>query len=100
MRAHKPALHDLDPDEAAAVLRLARDIAVAAAPILAIEKFYLAAIGDVDPHFHIHLLPKAPGAARLGPFLFSPAGWQGHEGAERDGELEERISRALANVRS
>ncbi len=91
VRAHRPTLADLEPDEAAAVLRLARRVAVAAAPLLGIEKFYLAAVGDVDPHFHIHLLPKKSDEARLGPFLFSAAGWQGHDGLERDRELERRI---------
>ncbi|HEY0787835.1 MAG TPA: HIT family protein [Thermoanaerobaculia bacterium] len=94
-RAHKPTLVDLDPDEAAAVLRLAHRVAVAAAPLLGIEKFYLAAVGDVDPHFHIHLLPKKIDDPRLGPYLFSPSGWQGHEGVARDATLEERIARVV-----
>ena len=96
VRDHRAALHDLDGDEAAAVLRLARDIAVATAPLLGIEKFYLAAVGDVDPHFHIHLLPKHPDDSRLGPFIFSVDGWQGQEGLERDQELENRITAALS----
>ncbi len=93
--AHRPTLVDLEPDEAAAVLRLARRVAVAAAPVLGIEKFYLAAIGDADPHFHIHLLPKKADDPRLGPFLFSSSGWQAHDGSERDHELERRIADRL-----
>ncbi len=95
VRAHKPTLVDLDGDEAAAVLRLARDIAARTAPLLGVEKFYLAAIGDVDPHFHIHLLPKKPDDARLGSFIFSAEGWQGHEGLERNRELERRLAAAV-----
>jgi diadenosine tetraphosphate (Ap4A) HIT family hydrolase len=93
--AHRATLVDLEPDEAAAVLRLARDVAAAASPILGIEKFYLAAVGDVDPHFHVHLLPKRSDDHRLGPYLFSAAGWQGHQGAERDRDLERRIAERL-----
>ncbi|MFN2441183.1 MAG: HIT family protein [Thermoanaerobaculia bacterium] len=93
--AHKPTLTDLAGDEAAAVLRLARDVALAAAPLLAIEKFYLAAVGDVDPHFHLHLLPKTGDDPGLGRFIFSSDGWQGHRGGERDPELEMRIKEAV-----
>lgn len=94
-RAHRPLLQDATPSEAAAVLRLARDVAEAAASILGVEKFYLAAVGDVDPHFHIHLLPKSHDDSRLGPFLFSPAGWQGQSGLDPDPAIEARIREAL-----
>ena len=93
-RAHRPRLQDASPSEAGAVLALARDLAAAAAPVLAIEKFYLAAVGDVDPHFHVHLLPKAADDPKLGPFLFSAVGWQGHDGLERDPAVERRIREA------
>jgi diadenosine tetraphosphate (Ap4A) HIT family hydrolase len=93
-RAHRPRLQDASSSEAGAVLLLARDIAAVAAPILGIQKFYLAAVGDVDPHFHVHLLPKAAGEANLGPFLFSAVGWQGHEGLDPDPAVERRIREA------
>ncbi|HEU5163549.1 MAG TPA: hypothetical protein VFV54_10415, partial [Thermoanaerobaculia bacterium] len=38
---------------------------------------------------------KRPDDPRLGPFVFSVNGWQGHEGAERDQELESRIAAAV-----
>ena len=93
-RAHRPRLQDASASEAGAVLSLARDIAAAAAPVLGIEKFYLAAVGDVDPHFHVHLLPKGAGDPKLGSFLFSAAGWQGHDCLERDPAVEKRIREA------
>jgi diadenosine tetraphosphate (Ap4A) HIT family hydrolase len=96
--AHKPTIIDLAGDEATAVLRLARAVALAAAPLLGIEKFYLAAVGDLDPHFHFHLLPKKPDDERLGSFIFSAGGWQGHPGGERDPELEKKIKSALGKA--
>jgi len=93
-RAHRPRLHDASASEAGAVLSLARDVAAAAAPVLGIEKFYLAAVGDVDPHFHVHLLPKGADDPKLGAFLFSAAGWQGHDGLERDPSVEKQIREA------
>ena len=94
-RRHVLSLADLTPSEAAELFALAREVAVAAAPILAAEKFYLAAVADVDLHFHIHLLPKVAGERPLGPFLFSESGWQGPDPAPRNGELEARIAREL-----
>jgi diadenosine tetraphosphate (Ap4A) HIT family hydrolase len=94
-RAHRPRLQDASSSEAAAVLALARDIAAAAEPVLGIEKFYLAAVGDVDPHFHVHLLPKAADDPKLGPFLFSAVGWQGHDGLQHDPVVEKRIREAF-----
>lgn len=95
-RAHRPWIPDASPSEAGAVMSLARDVAARAHQAVELEKFYLAAVGDVDRHFHVHLIPKGAGDPRLGPFLFSAAGWQGHEGAARDEALERKILRAVA----
>ena len=94
-RRHVFSLADLTPSEAGDLFTLAREVAAAAAPILAAEKFYLAAVADVDLHFHVHLLPKVEGERPLGPFIFSESGWQGPGPAPRDRELEARIARAL-----
>lgn len=94
-RRHVLSLADLTPSEAADLFALAREVAAAAAPVLAAEKFYLAAVADVDPHFHVHLLPKVAGERPLGPFLFSETGWQGSGPVLRDRDLEMRIESQL-----
>lgn len=99
VRAHRPLLSDLTPGEAAAVLRLARALAAIATPVLEAEKFYLAAIADVDRHFHVHLIPKRSSDPRLGPFLFSPNGWQGGPPAEADERIEREIRARVAPAR-
>lgn len=96
VRAHRPLLTDLKPGEASAVLRLTRALAAIASPVLGAEKFYLAAVADVDRHFHIHLLPKRTEDPRLGPFLFSPNGWQGGPPAARDEKIESEIRARVA----
>lgn len=76
VRAHKPTMADLSASEASDLFSLARDIVSVAQERLGTEKFYLAAVGDVDKHFHLHLLPKKKDDPGLGPFIFGPAGWK------------------------
>lgn len=96
VREHRPLLVDARPAEAAAVLRLARALAAVATPVIGAEKFYLAAVADVDRHFHLHLLPKRSEDPRLGPFLFSPTGWQGGPPAARNSGIEKQIRDRIA----
>ncbi|MDP6446763.1 MAG: hypothetical protein QF805_23425, partial [Pirellulaceae bacterium] len=65
------------PDEAAAVFSLAQQLVSLGEQMQPLEKHYLAVIGDVDAHFHVHCLPKRVDDAKLGPFIMSPAGWRG-----------------------
>jgi diadenosine tetraphosphate (Ap4A) HIT family hydrolase len=96
VREHRPLLDDLTDDEAADLMVTARRIAAAVRPLAALEKFYAAAVGDVDIHFHLHLLPRAAGAAGLGPFIFGAHGWAAGvtESANPD-ELRETIRTQL-----
>lgn len=79
VREHRPLLDDLTDEEAADLLVTARRIAAAIRPLAGVEKFYTAAVGDVDLHYHLHLLPRAPGVGGLGPFIFGIEGWAGLE---------------------
>src|SRR2546429_280373 len=59
--AHGESLHDISPDDAAGLMRLANRVAKAVVSTTGATKVYVAAIGDRDKHFHVHLLPKLPG---------------------------------------
>ena len=77
VREHRPTFTELTPAEAEELMALARSVAVAAREDAHLDKFYLAAVGDVDQHFHVHLLPKRSDDPPLGPFIFSADGWAG-----------------------
>jgi diadenosine tetraphosphate (Ap4A) HIT family hydrolase len=100
VREHRPYLHDLTDGEAADLSVLARRIAAAARVPAGVEKFYSAAIGDVDLHYHLHLLPREPNTQGLGPFIFGPQGWAGQRlTAESDVEgFRTRIRRSLREL--
>ena len=74
-RSHGESLHDLSAEDAAGVLRLANRAAKAIVTLTGATKVYVAAIGDKDKHFHVHLLPKMPDDPNLGPFVFGSNGW-------------------------
>jgi diadenosine tetraphosphate (Ap4A) HIT family hydrolase len=74
-RAHAESLHDLSPEDAASVMRLAHRVAKSIVVLTGAIKVYVAAVGDKDKHFHVHLLPKLRDDPSLGPYLFGPKGW-------------------------
>ena len=74
-RVHGESLHDISPDDAAALMRLANQVAKCIISLTGAAKVYVAAIGDKDKHFHIHLLPKMEGDPNLGPYVFGGNGW-------------------------
>lgn len=74
-RVHAENLHDLSAEEAAAVLRLANRAAKSIISLTGAAKVYIAAIGDKDKHFHVHLLPKFKDDPNLGPYVFGANGW-------------------------
>ena len=74
-RVHGESLHDLSAEDAASVLRLANRVAKLIVSLTGAIKVYVAAIGDKDKHFHVHLLPKMPNDPNLGPSIFGPNGW-------------------------
>ncbi|MEO8217263.1 MAG: HIT family protein [Acidobacteriota bacterium] len=77
VREHRPTFTELTPGEAEELMALARSVAVAAREDAHLDKFYLAAVGDIDQHFHIHLLPKRSDDPPLGRYIFSAEGWAG-----------------------
>lgn len=74
-RVHAESLHDLSAEDAAAVMRLANRAAKSIVSLTGAVKVYVAAIGDKDKHFHVHLLPKLEGDPNLGPYVFGANGW-------------------------
>ncbi len=74
-RAHGESLSDISAEDAGAMMALANRAARAIVEQTGAEKVYVAAIGDKDRHFHVHLLPKMSGDPNLGPHIFGPNGW-------------------------
>jgi diadenosine tetraphosphate (Ap4A) HIT family hydrolase len=94
-RAHGESLHDITAEDAAGVLRLANRVAKAVVSLTGATKVYVAAIGDKDKHFHVHLLPKFDGDANLGPHVFGEHGWAGSLGASASAAEFARVNDAL-----
>lgn len=98
---HGAYLHDISEEAAAGVLRLANRAAREIVATTGAERVYVAAIGDKDRHFHVHLVPKLTDDPNLGPYVFGANGWIGFLPAlpEDDpalGEVNERLRSALA----
>lgn len=55
---HARAWYDLTAEESAAVGALTREVMQAQRAVLGAEHVYAFAIGDVLPHFHLHLVPR------------------------------------------
>ena len=86
----------MSDEEAADLMVTARRIAAELVPLTGVSKFYVAAVGDVDLHFHIHLLPRKPETPGLGPFIFGAEGWGSMIQAGIDDEaVRDDIRRAL-----
>jgi diadenosine tetraphosphate (Ap4A) HIT family hydrolase len=95
VREHLPLLHDLTDEQAAEVMVTARRIAAAIHGLTGVMKFYAASIGDVDLHFHLHLLPRQAQTSGLGPFIFGKEGWAGVQPAETlDPEIVQEMIRS------
>jgi len=58
LERHARGWYDLAPEEAAALGPLAARVASAQRAALGAEHVYAFAIGDVVPHFHLHLVPR------------------------------------------
>jgi len=72
---HATNLHDLDPKAAASMMALACKVSKRIVKEFGAVKTYVVAIGDKDPHFHVHLLPKWKDSDNLGPHVFGESGW-------------------------
>lgn len=74
---HADGLHAISAEVAADVMSLARDVAATIVAETGAEKVYVAAVGDKDKHFHVHLVPRYADDPGLGPFIFGDSGWVG-----------------------
>lgn len=74
-RTHGETLTDISEEDAAALMRLANRVGKVIQRETGAAKLYVAAIGDKDKHFHVHLLPKVEGDPNLGPHIFGDKGW-------------------------
>jgi len=84
LKEHVTSLPDLSPEQAGDLMQLASRVARKAAPLVGCEKFYLVSIADETPHYHVHLLPRMPGDAPLGPHIMGESGWRGEVGQAVD----------------
>ena len=80
VKQHLPTFCDLSTEQVTDMMALALKLAKIAQPLLGAEKYYLAAIGDLDHHFHIHLLPKLAADAPMGKHIMLDSGWKGEVG--------------------
>jgi diadenosine tetraphosphate (Ap4A) HIT family hydrolase len=68
-------LHDLEPKDAASMMALACKVSKRIVEEFGAIKTYVVAVGDKDPHFHVHILPKWETSDNLGPHIFAEKGW-------------------------
>src|SRR5437870_1418007 len=67
---HVDGLHALPPVDAGNMLSLAADVARIVVDETGAEKVYVAAVGDKDKHFHVHLVPRYGNDDGLGTYIF------------------------------
>lgn len=79
-KQHVTSFEALSDAQAADLYALAARTAARAVKVFGAEKYYTASIADLVPHFHLHLLPRMPGDAPLGPFVMGDAGWKSDVG--------------------
>jgi len=60
LRRHAVELHDLTPDEAAALMRDLHDVSGALARVTGAVKLNYEIHGNTIPHLHVHLYPRYP----------------------------------------
>jgi len=88
-------LHEASTDELRDMIVLAGLVSKAIVSELGCEKTYMVAIGDKDPHYHVHLLPKFNGEPSLGPGVFGGSGWGQNFPAEPDLAEVKRVAEVL-----
>ncbi len=96
IREHHPDLHDVLPEEVAAMMRLAIETSRQIVSLTGAEKTYVVAVGDKDRHFHVHLIPKMGSDPSLGPYVFGSESWASFLPSEVDAEEMKGITSALA----
>lgn len=96
---HEDGLHSLPPDKAADTMSLAAEVAREIVALTGAEKVYVAAVGDKDKHFHVHLIPRYKDDAGLGPHIFGGKGWVGTLGQDPakgdEAEVRSRIADSI-----
>ena len=93
VKEHLPTFTDISPEQAKAVIELALEISKVMEKIVGAEKTYIAAIGDKDLHFHIHLFPKLKTDAPMGIHIMTDAGWKKEVGQDvSEQEVQELIT--------
>lgn len=80
VKRHVSTFCDIREDEVFEIMSMGFRIARKAQRQFGAEKYYMVAIGDKDPHFHIHMLPKLPGDVPMGKHIMSESGWMGEVG--------------------
>jgi diadenosine tetraphosphate (Ap4A) HIT family hydrolase len=101
-RRHVERFSDLTEAEASDLFVLARRVSGALHCRLHEEKLYVVHIGDVDVHFHVHLLPRLRGEEKLGPFIFGQDGWKtavSHETDDKEQEALKKYIRSLVDFK-
>ena|SRR6267378_3670484 len=80
VKNHKPSFTDITDEEARSVMSLGLLVATIAKDLIDAEKYYVVSIGDLDHHFHIHLLPKKASDVAMGKYIMLDGGWKGEVG--------------------
>jgi len=102
VKEHLPTFTDISTEQAQEVITLALEMSKAMEKLLGAEKTYIAAIGDKDLHFHIHLFPKLSTDAPMGIHIMTDSGWKAEVGQDvSEDEVKELISelKAVINVK-
>jgi len=93
VKEHLPTFTDLSVEQAQAVIELALEISLVMEKLMDSEKTYIAAIGDKDLHFHIHLFPKLKTDKPMGIHIMTDNGWKGEVGHDiSEQEVQDLIS--------
>jgi len=96
VREHLPTFTELNCEQVKEVFSLALDISKVVKNLLGCEKMYLAAIGDKDLHFHIHVFPKNESDSPMGIHIMADSGWKGEVG---EIVLEDEVQRLICSIK-
>ena len=77
-KRHVGKITDLNSKEIKDLFQLVQRLATTLNQKLSEEKLYILSIGDKDPHFHFHLIPRLKDEIKLGPYIFGETGWRGN----------------------
>lgn len=75
-KRHVVKIIELNSEEIKDLFLLIQRLATTLNNKLSEEKLYILSIGDKDPHFHFHLIPRLKDETKLGPYIFGETGWR------------------------